>query len=183
MLQDRNLPEADGSESRHVVVEAPPEEVFAALGRANLLRSPRIRAAHGLRRLAERTVGGRLPEREEATAETLAADVGWVFLGAEPPHEVLYGGILRAEGFRDRIREFRPETFAAFSEPGHVQATWDISVVPYGKTRSLLSSELRWRATDEATRNRTKAVWPAARAVVAVLLDTTIDVVKEEAEE
>lgn len=182
MLQDRNLPDPDGHESRHVVVEAPPEAVFAAVGRANLLGSPRIRALHTLRRFLERTLGGRtLPDRDEADAKTLATDVGWVYLGAEP-HEVLYAGIVRSEGFRDRIRAFRPETFAAFTEPGHVLATWDISVAPYGKTRSLLSSEMRWRATDDATRAKMRNLWPAARPVVGVLLDTTLDVVKEEAE-
>lgn len=178
------MPDFDGSAARHVVVEAPPKVTFDALTRADLLRSPRVRAVQGLRRFLDRVSGGghAPPTRDSATVEQFAGDAGWTYLGSEPGHEVVYGAIGRADALRDRARAFSPEAFAGFDEPRHVKATWNLSMLPYGSERSLLSAEMRWRATDDATRARYKAFWTAGKPAVVLLLDTALDVVRAEAE-
>ncbi len=133
LLIDQCAPHADFTRTAHVLVDADVATTYRAV---RDLDPGRVRGpvADTARRMCGPTV------------HDLAAGTGWVLLGELPGTEVVFGAVV---GFRrPRRREVEARDFVDFATPGHVKIACSLSVLPYGQRRTVLTCEVRARATD-----------------------------------
>ena len=89
--------------------------------------------------------------------------LGWGCL-AERPGELFVAGATCQPWLADvTFTLVVLERFRAFAEPGQVKIAWTIECRPEGPERTLLVSETRVVATDEASRARFLGYWRWAR--------------------
>lgn len=185
MLIDRFMPRFDARISRHVLVDADPETTYAALRAVDLakVRSPLVRGALALRRKAERRRREAHGTEPSAEPTTMTFDdlprYGRVPLGEEPGREIAIGGVGTLAGPEPVL----PSEFEAFERPGFWKGVASLSVQPYGGSRSLLSYEVRMRATDPASERRLHRFLRIARPAIGRVVDRVLDHVRREAEE
>jgi hypothetical protein len=155
---------------QRVVVQAELEDVYAAardLDFAHALSSPMIRGLGALRALPVR-VAGRLRRRGEAgTAATEMPDDArvvnappFIILDEQAGTEIVFGMI--GQFMRATKMEFariRPEEFAPFDRPGFGKVAFNLRVQPYGRGKSLLTSETRTATTDPTSRAQFRRYW------------------------
>lgn len=158
MLLERFLPNADIVESRHIVVNATPDVVWAALKSVDFARidSPLVRAFMKLRIFAVRNARRRLGLRPLHTPERFTLenveDYGQMKLAERPGAEIVIGAIMRLFDVESLFERRTPAEFIGFDCPGYIKAAAGFLVEPYGERRTLLSYETRMRATDTKTR-------------------------------
>jgi hypothetical protein len=139
---------------------APPEVTYAALKSVNLadIRCPLTRALLAIRLLAVRRSRRRLgleplPVPAKITLENVE-DYGQIKLAEKPGAELAVGAIARFWSMESLFERRTPAEFKTFDCPGHIKAVAGFLVMPFGEKRSLLSYEMRIRATDTPTRRR-----------------------------
>lgn len=163
-IVDRYLPIADIVESRHILVNAPPDATYAALRQLNfadvpslLLRGVMALHLRALRRARQRLGLSPLPVPERLTFDNLES-YGRILLGEEPGREIVVGAIVRPWDVESALERRTPAEFVAFDCPGHIKGAASFVVTPYGARQTLLSYESRARATDTATRRTLFAI-------------------------
>lgn len=107
--------------------------------------------------------------RDGRTADPLASlsldDMlrrGFLLLDERPGHEIVLGSV--AQPWKGVPRgEPRPdvdaERFADFDVPGYAKVAFNIRVTPYGRGRSLVTTETRVATTDADSRRRFARYW------------------------
>jgi hypothetical protein len=169
MLLDRLAPHYDATRREHLVVDGDVPTIYAAVLRADFLRSvtdnPAVRMLFAARSTAEHAaaLATRRPFAEPPPPDTMRlADMPargeWVRLGDTRPHEVAFGAVGRFWGGRTAWEEIDADDFATFERPGFAKVACNLSLRPYGSHRTLVSYEARTVATDRRAAARSCAI-------------------------
>jgi hypothetical protein len=167
---DEFLPDYDVNELHSTRVAAPPEAALAAVRTVTSREVPLLvllmalrRVPSAMRRLTAHGGGVRRgrprPARRALDAPLLDQFTGGGFLVlADRPDELVVGVVGRFWTADGGIRRLAAADFAAFDEPGFAKAVvnFHASAVPGG---SLLTTETRIKATDEAARRSFRRYW------------------------
>ena len=177
---DRFLAEPDESVAEHVLVAAALDETAAALRRAPVSGDRLLGALGALTDLDERIAGSAV--RPKTLGELLGPALGFVVLADEPGGALVSGLALRYSAFERHVERLEAEAFADFAEPGYVKVL--VAFSPNGQAggATLLSGEVRLRATDEDTRSTLRTTWFAVGPGLRLLVRRLLDLAKAEAE-
>ncbi|AGP36965.1 hypothetical protein [Sorangium cellulosum] len=163
------LPVADIVVNEQIVVMATPEATYAALKRVDFARSPSLllRAFLALRVAEARRARRRLrlaplPAPARVSLQNVE-DYGQIRLAEREGSEIVVGAIARPMNAESMYVRRSAAEFKAFDCPGHVKVAASYVVTPHGQRRTMLSYEVRIRATDTRTR-RQLFFWDALTA-------------------
>jgi hypothetical protein len=177
---ERCLPEADESVVENVVVNADAERTYAAIGRAEISSDRLLGLLGGLTDLADRMAGAF--GRPKTLDELLGPEFGFVTLAGEPSTVRIVGLVARYSPFDRGVERLTAEQFTSFAEPGHLKVVVAFSLHPQEGGRTLLSCDVRLRATDEDTRSTLRKTWFVVGAGLRMLTRRLLELVKAEAE-
>jgi hypothetical protein len=165
MLLDEHLSDYDVTERHAVVVDADAERTWQAVRSVDLFRSPVTAVLGELRRLPARLQdlrdGRTASPRGPSTLDDMVRG-GFLLLDERPGREIVLGSVSRPwKGVpRGGPRpDVAPEGFAAFNAPGYAKVAFNIRVLPYGRGRSLVTTETRVATTDADSRRRFARYW------------------------
>lgn len=198
-LIDRYLPHFDVTLLEHRVVDADTATTWTALTELDLLtvQTPLLDAAFAARELPAK-VGGWLgrprptppppPELKPAGHEP-GQDVGlpgWLSLGRIEGHEIALGAVGRfwqptIEWYD--VTAMTPEQFAAFDEPGWGRIAASLSLRPYGRSRCLVSYEVRTTTSDADSARKFRRYWWLVRPFVGHIMRATLATLARDAEQ
>jgi hypothetical protein len=169
LLIDEVMPVYEVRQVQHVVVEAPPSQTFAAIDRLDFGRDRLVQAISQMRLLPDR-LGRRREQPADAAADYEQFTAMWTPLGEEPGVPKVLG-LVGAFWRRDAgLIKVAAEDFTAFERPGFGKIALGYTVTPYGRRRSILTTETRVALTDEAARRRFRRYWlligPGARFIM-----------------
>ncbi len=189
MLLERCLPRYDVTEAHAVVVDADTNVTWQAARRGDLSRSAVIRALLELRSLPNRLQRVRKGHPAESARPPLNLDdmerVGFLLLGERPGHEIVFGAIVqpwKAVTDNEPGPQVEADRFATFDTPGYVKVAFNIRVEPYGRGRSLVTTETRTAATDPASLHRFSRYWLLVGPMSALIRRLMLRIVKSDAE-
>lgn len=174
MLIDGLLPEFDAVERHRVEVRAGARRTYAAVRGADLGRSALVRLLFATRGIRGALRPGRI------TLDALRG-AGFVLLGEDPGSEIVLGIVGRFWTPRGGLAEVRAEDFTSFDRPGYAKAAWNFHLEPRVAV-TLLSTETRVAATDDAARRRFRAYWALVRPFSGLTRSRALGVMKREAE-
>jgi hypothetical protein len=183
---DRLLGHFDAETTQRVLVQATPEDTYAAIWSADLLGTPLARALSAIAlwpdRLAAwlRRAPGPPPSARTATLRDLVTDDSpWCLVSEAPGEEVVLGllwtppaGVVRCA----------PEDFAACAAPGVAKVAWSIAVFPFGAGHAVLVTRTRTQAVDERARQRLAWTWPLIAPFAAMLRSEVLRAIREAAQ-
>lgn len=158
LIIEKFLPVVDIVESRSILVEASPEATYQALKRLDFAEVPSLlmRALTAIGMVAvnrARRQRGLSPLSRKLTLETMK-QLGRVILADVPGREIVIGVIERPGDIDSMIERRTKKEFEAFDCPGHIKAAASFQMAPHGEGQTLLTYEVRTRATDTGTRRR-----------------------------
>jgi hypothetical protein len=189
MLLEHCLPRYDVTEAHVVVVDADTDVTWQAARRGDLSRSAVIRALLELRSLPNRFQ--RVLEGHPAASARppLNLDdmerVGFLLLGERPGHEIVFGAVVqpwKAVTDNEPAPHVAADRFATFDAPGYVKVAFNVRVEPYGRGRSLVTTETRTAATDAASLHRFSRYWLLVGPISALIRQLMLRIVKADAE-
>lgn len=189
MLLERCLPDYDVTETHVVVVDADTDVTWQAARRGDLSRSAVVRTLLELRSLPNRLQRVLAGRPAESARPPLNLDdmerVGFLLLGERPGHEIVFGSVVqpwKAVTDSEPAPQVEADRFAAFDTPGYVKVAFNIRVEPYGRGRSLVTSETRTAATDPASLHRFSRYWLLVGPISALIRRLMLRIVKSDAE-
>ncbi len=157
------IPVHDARTVQQRVVDADPRVVYGAIWQADLMSSRSARTlitAAGIPELiAARLRHQTRPPGAEPhwrLAQALDDDSPWILVGERPGAEVVLGLLWTPPAGGTTCA---PEEFTEFRRSGVAKVAWSLAVVPYG-SGSVLLTETRTLALDDAARQRFRALWP-----------------------
>lgn len=161
LLIDTYMPSFDAGERHERRVRGEPQRAYEAFRALDFRRSFVVRALFAIRTLPSRFRGLRSPDASAAgrpfLEEVLA--VGWRILEEAPGRELVAGAVTRPWAPVVQFRGMPGPEFIAFAEPGFTKIAWNIAVAPDGDGWTLVSTETRVRATDQASRRKFLRYW------------------------
>jgi len=179
-VADRFLPDPDLTVTEISLVDADPASTYAAIDQADVSSDRLLGVLGGFVDLDKLLAGSRV--RPKKLGELLGSELGFVPLAEDPPLLRVAGLVGRYSPFDRGVVRLEPGAFASFDVPGHVKTTVVFSLRPQSDGNTLLTCDVRARATDDDTRSTLRAtqfmVLPAARMLCRRLLD----LVKQQAE-
>ena len=196
MLLDQLLPDFDATIVEHLVIDAPPDAVYATTRDLDFLqiRSPLVDAvmlARDLptrltRRLTSRPAPSpppamRLAELFDGPADAQTLE-GWVALGEVPGRELVFGAIGRIWQPDIDWQPVAADEFRDFAQPGQAKLAAGFSVRHYGNDRTLLSYEARTAATDDGARRKFLRYWRLVHRFVRPVMRAALTTIKDLAE-
>jgi hypothetical protein len=184
---DRYLPTYDAVSRRHVVVDAPPDETYAAALAADLTRlGPVVGLLGALRALPTRVVawlrGTAAPDPESFTFGDLPTSGTWIRLDDVAGEEFVFGAV--GAVWRPDIEwvELASEEFRGFDRPGYAKIVAGLSFRPYGEERTLLTYEVRTAGTDPVAAWQFGAYWRLVGPFVGYILGRVLARIERDAE-
>ena len=157
---DEFIPAFDARERYAVTVRAPAHRVYEAAKAFDMQSIFLVRMIFRLRAKVMRATP--VPRKARGFMEEMRS-LGWGCL-AERPGELFVAGATCQPWLADvTFTPVAPERFRAFAEPGQVKIAWTIECRPEGPERTLLVTETRVVATDQASRDRFLRYWRWAR--------------------
>jgi len=163
------VPRPDVRERFEVIVQAPPEVMFAVCSAFDIQTLFVVRAIFWLRARLLRSTES--PSWDSQGFLTDAQAMGWGVLAEDPPY-LFVGGASCQPWLPDVI--FAPLTatsFGPFDEPNRVKIAWTLEIEPLGDARCRLGTETRAVATDAEGRRRFLRYWRWARlGIVSIRL-------------
>lgn len=179
LLADRFAPDFTVMQTQHLVVGAPVTRAYAALRALDYTEvgGGMASAAFRARQLPERWKNRhhRMPrQRTRLTFDDLAAGWEWTILGERPGAEIAIGVGGRFWTPVVEWRRIEPDEFLAFDEPGYGKILQSLSVLPYGKPRSLLTHDTRVVISDRVSRAKFRAYWAVVSPFVKVVQAATL---------
>jgi hypothetical protein len=163
-LLEQFMPRFDTRSQHAIEVHAPAQAVFTAVEAVTVKEVPFLRKLEFIRALPRLATTGRLDAPTVDAPLILSFTRGAVVLGARPPEEVLAGAIgcfWRLAG-NEPVLFGSPEEFLTFTEPGFAKAVVGFRLDPRG-AQTLLTTETRFVATDEATHRLMSRYWRIIR--------------------
>ncbi|WP_158888114.1 hypothetical protein [Amycolatopsis anabasis] len=159
LLADQFAPHYQFERARHRIVDAAPDEVYAAAHALDLaqIRRPLFDV---LRRLCVRACPAPL------TLDELETRSPWTVLGELPGEEIVFGVAGQFWRPGGDWRRLEPRDFADFAEPGYGKLVVSLSVRPYGRRRSLVTVDVRVLLDDPASWVRFRRIWPLAGPLI-----------------
>lgn len=168
-LMDQFLPRYDVDVVHAEAFEVPPAECYAGALELDLLETPVVRVALGMRALPRR-VRARFMARRNGTAREESpqtfrlkdmVDLGWILLGETPGVETVLGQVSRPwKAVADPVDPpTTPEQFMDFEAPGYAKVVTSLRADPQGDNASILTIRTRVMLTDDASRRRFKRYW------------------------
>ena len=189
MLLERCLPNYDVTEAHAVVVDADTDLTWRAARRGDLSQSAVVRTLLELRSLPNRLQRALERRPAESARPPLNLDdmerVGFLLLGERPGHEIVFGSVVqpwKAVTDNEPAPRVEADRFAAFDTPGYVKVAFNIRVEPYGRGRSLVTTETRTAATDPASLHRFNRYWLLVGPFSALIRRLMLRIVKADAE-
>lgn len=197
MLIDDLLPDFDATIIEHLVVNAPPEVVFATAREMDFMQihSPMTDAAMFARSIPAtlgRILGNRpapppppamrLANMFEGGASDAEGLEGWVALGEVPGRELVFGAIGKVWQLDIDWMPVPADEFRDFDEPDYAKLAVAFSTRPYGTGRTLLSYEARTAGTDDDARRKFLRYWWIVRRFVHYVMRAATSTVKDLAE-
>jgi hypothetical protein len=189
VILDRQLPTYEARLFEAVVVDAPPERVYAvvrALDPDQVARSfPPMRAMGWLRALPAQL--GRAGRRDRPLdPEALAAEEyreAFDVIADDGRSEFVVGMVGKFMRLSQlEYRRVDPDAFAGFDEPGYGKVALDFRVRPYGDARSLLTTETRTVTTDPTSRQAFRRYWRVVGPFAGVIMRRWLQLAKRDAE-
>jgi hypothetical protein len=190
MRIDDQLSEADISATQRTVIDAEPARVYVVAIEADLAA-----AAHHSRTVAALLAARATPTRlarglrrrpslaaDPVRLSTLPDPGEWVWLDEDFGREIVFGAVGRVGARSVRWRQIRGARFGSFGEPGYTRVASNLALHPSGDGQTVLSFELRARATDPESRRRLRRYWRFASPLVGQFMRGVLAYVKEEAE-
>jgi hypothetical protein len=149
MLIDEFLPRFEVFQRHALEVHAPPSQVFEAVRAFDLAGSRVSRMLFRAR--------GLLRPGPLGLDQLLYR--GFVFLGEEPPDELLLGLVGKPwTPLGGIVQRLDAEGFRVFERPGFAKVAWNFTVQPRG-SRSRVETETRIHCTDEGSRRAFARYW------------------------
>jgi len=189
MLLDRYLPQYNVTETHAVVIDADTELTWQAVRRSDLSRSAVIRVLLELRSLPNRLQGVLKGRPSEPSRPPLMLDdmerAGFLLLGEWPGHEIVFGTVVqpwKAVTDDEPAPQVEAGRFAEFDTPGYVKVAFNIRVEPYGRGRTLITTETRTAATDSTSLHHFARYWMLVGPFSALIRRLTLRIVKSDAE-
>lgn len=176
---DPFLPTPDVRKQVVLEVEAPAAVVMEVARGFDMQSVPLVRLIFALRDRIMGTTQARRPERG-LVAETAA--LGWGVLVDEPDRRYVAGARCRPWEADVIFIAIPPAAFAGWNEPGWVKIAWTLETIPLGPGRTLLISETRAAATDEAARRRFRRYWRWARSGIIAIRWLLLPAIRRRAE-
>lgn len=187
MLIDRFLPEFDVTQVIEIEVDAPLQEVYAAILETDL-RDPVINTLFALReiplRISRRFRGETAPPPHgRVTFGDIARGTpGWTLLCEEPGAELVIGSVGRIWQRDYGSRPVTRDEFTPFREPGYAKVALSFAVRPAVECGTLLRYEARTATTDDFARRRFRRYWRIIHPGVALVMRRALTRIKTEAE-
>jgi hypothetical protein len=193
MLLDRLMPTWDATRAEHRVVNAPVSVVYSAAMNTDFMDTVRdsvaVRVLFQTRAGLERIVSVLRPQTQApppAPKTLRLCDLPehgeWVRLGADPPNEIAFGVVGRFWAGETKWEAIDASEFAGFNRPGFARIGCNLSVRPYGNSRTLLTYEARTRATDDASRRAFLRYWRVVSPFVGVVMRSTLSAISRNSE-
>jgi hypothetical protein len=177
---DRFLPDADLTVTELALVEADAASTYAAIEAADVSGDRVLSLLGGLTDLDQRLAGS--PMRPKRLGELLGPELGFVSLAAEPGLLRVVGLAARYSPFDRGVEHLEPEAFETFAEPGHVKAAIGFALHPQGEGQTLVTCDVRVRATDEDTRSTLHATEFVVGPTLRHLCRRLVELVRQQAE-
>lgn len=159
VLTDKYLPKFDVREYHETRVNAPADAAYDALRSLDLNRSWIVRTLFAIRTLPSRLQPGKSPAPESGTFLEQALALGWIILEEVPGRELVAGAVTQPWAPVARFQGLPPAEFIGFSNPGFTKIVWAIAARPVMSEVTLLSTETRVLATDEASKRKFRRYW------------------------
>ena len=173
MLVDRFAPRHDFIRAGHLVVDADPATTYRAAREVDFasVRAPLVTLSMWARGVPERMRSRHAPPRPPTrmTLDDLVAASDWRILGERPGSEVAFGVIGKFWKPVIEWRSFEADDFADFDEPGYGKIVCSLSVVPYGRDRTLLTYDVRTILDDSLSLKRFRRYWLLINPFVGVI--------------
>jgi len=197
MLIDDLLPDFDATIIEHVVVNAPPEVVYATAREMDFMQihSPMTDLAMFARSVPAaigRVLGNRpapppppamrLADMFDNGASDAKGLEGWVGLGEAPGREIVFGAVGKFWQLDIDWKPIPAEEFRAFNEPDFAKLAAALSTRPYGDGRTLLSYEARTAGTDDESRRKFLRYWRLVSRFVHYIMRAANRTIKDLAE-
>jgi len=177
---ERFLPDPDLTVTELALVEADAARTFGAIDDADVSGDRLLGVLGGLVDLDKRLAGS--SGRPKKLGELLGPELGFVPLAEEPGSLRAVGLAARYSPFDRGVERLDPGAFGTFEEPGHIKAAIGFVLHPQDDGHTLLTCDVRVRATDDDTRSTLRTteflVGPALRHLCRRLLE----LVKQQAE-
>lgn len=152
-MLDDFLPRYDVHEVHSTSISAPPDAVLAAIREVTAREVPLLVVLMALR------AGPRA--RRLSAGNTILS--GFERAGFVPLHDgpesLAYGGVGRFWRPSGGLRRVEASAFATFGEPGYAKAAFSFELEPQGGEHTLLTTETRVLATDEAAKRSFRRYW------------------------
>ena len=186
LLLDSFIDTADATVAAHLIVDAAPAVTFSAARTLDLLevQTPLLTASFWARGLPAKVL--RRPDPPPPEKLTIGEDMnlpGWMLLGEEQDHEIVFGSI--GVFWTPTITwntDVAPSEFTTFTEPGWGKIACSYSVRPYGDHRTLFTYECRTLTTDDDSRHKFNRYWWLIRPFVQHIMDATARTIGAHAE-
>lgn len=176
---DAFLPSPDVRERFAVRVAASPAHVFeTAIG----FDMQSVRLVRAIFRARERLLGARAKPRPGRGLVAELEGLGWGRL-VHHPGELHVAGAHCRPWLADVVFEpLTAQTFATFDRPGEVRIAWTLETRDLGDGRTVLATETRAAATDDAARARFRRYWRWARFGILPIRWLLLPAIRREAE-
>ena len=155
-LLETFVPVCDILERHAIRVHAPPEKVLAS---ACSLEIDRIWLSRLIFRLRELLFGSN-PADPNLPPEFIPRmkAIGWGVLAEDPGRTIVMGAVTQPWEANVRFRALPASDFARHADPGFVKIAWSLWVEADGDD-TILKTETRAVATDDASRRRFREYW------------------------
>jgi hypothetical protein len=186
------LHEYDAVRREHLVVPGTREVVWDAVLEADFLDAWRgnrvVTALFSARGAGERVVSavrGREyvepPVPESMRLIDMDGSGEWVVLAEDAPAEIVFGAVGRFWSGETAWETITAAGFERWDAPGYARIACNFSLRSYGSDHTLVTYEVRTRATDEAARRGFLRYWRPLSPFIGVVLRAQLGVVRAEA--
>ena len=180
MLIDDFMPRYDFVERHEIVVRASPSRAYAAARSVDLASSTRAKILFGIRGLPH-LILRRNRLVPELTIDSLQ-QIGFVTLAERPDAELVLGVVGKFWRLDSGILSVPASEFVAFERPGFMKSVINIYVHESTAGLSLVGTETRVVATDEAARQKFGRYWRLIGPFSALIRHWMLGAIKKDVE-
>ena len=170
MLIDEFLPDYDEVERHSIIIRASGEQVYAAVKELDLSDSTITRWLIRVRGLSFSSKLGKLTEQ------------GFIFLGEEPPKELLLGLVGRFWSPWGDLQRMDADDFRTFTRLGYAKLVWNFALASLENGTVQLTTETRVLCFGSASRKRFRLYWLLVKPFSGMIRKEALRSIKRNAE-